>query len=84
MSKLRVCILTTSFPRYEGDLSGQFVYALSRNLVERGVDVSVVAPHDYETRGYEVMGGVEVYRFRYMFPRRLQKIAYHGGISSNI
>jgi len=81
---MRVCMLTTSFPRYKGDLSGNFVYELAKNLVEQGVEVNVVAPHDYETKGYEVMDGIEIHRFQYMFPKRLQRLAYHGGIPSNI
>ena len=82
--KMRVCILTTSFPRYKGDPSGNFVYELAKNLVKKGVEVNVVAPHDYETKSYEVMDGIEIHRFQYMFPKRLQRLAYHGGIPSNI
>lgn len=84
MKKMKVCMPTTSFPRYKGDLSGNFVYELAKNLVKRGVEVSVVAPHDYDTKGYEVMDGIEVYRFQYMFPKKLQEIAYSGGIPSNL
>src|SRR5207237_1292188 len=43
---VRVLQLTSSFPRFEGDASGVFVGDLVDALVDAGVDVRVVAPHD--------------------------------------
>lgn len=51
---MSVCVLTTSFPRYKGDLSENFVYELAKNIVKKGVEVSEVTPDDYETKSYEV------------------------------
>jgi glycosyltransferase involved in cell wall biosynthesis len=41
-----VLVLTTSFPRYDGDPSGHFVAAEARSLAERGARVSVVCAGD--------------------------------------
>ena len=40
---MQVCILTTGFPRFEGDLFGAFVLEMARALVARGVRVVVIA-----------------------------------------
>lgn len=80
---MKMCILTTSFPRWNGDFAGSFVYDLAKKLVENGIEVRVVAPHDNRAAKFEVMDGMQVYRFQYMWPKSLQKLAYHGGIPHN-
>ncbi len=75
-------MLTTSFPRFRGDYAGVFIYELARELVRQGIGVRVVAPGDPLSVGREMVDGVEVARFQYMFPKRLQRLAYeHGGIT---
>jgi glycosyltransferase involved in cell wall biosynthesis len=82
--KLRVAVLTSSFPRYQGDLFGSFVLGLSRALVRSSVEVEVVCPHGEKTPGRDELGGMLVQRFSYMFPRRLQTLCYGAGIPANI
>ena len=43
-SLARIGLLTTSFPRYAGDISGHFVAGFARALIERGHQVDVLAP----------------------------------------
>ncbi|HEX55175.1 MAG: hypothetical protein DRO95_00190 [Candidatus Altiarchaeales archaeon] len=81
---MKICMLTTSFPRFKGDYAGNFIYELAKNLVRRGVEVSVVAPHHHETKGYEMMDGIKVHRFQYFYPKKFQRIAYDGGIPSKL
>jgi glycosyltransferase involved in cell wall biosynthesis len=80
---MRILFLTTSFPRFRGDFAGSAAYELAKELVKLGVRVGVIAPHDKNTLDYEVMDGIEIYRFRYFVPS-LQKLTYHGGIVSNL
>ena len=35
---MRVGLLTTSFPRFEGDIAGQFVLGFARALAARGAE----------------------------------------------
>ena len=42
---MKVCMLTTGFPRFVGDLFGSFILELGRRLVGAGVDLTVIAPH---------------------------------------
>lgn len=81
---MRVCMLTTSYPRFEGDYAGVFVHELAKNLVEKKVDVTVVAPHDGDSPTSEIMNKVNVERFIYMRPKMWQRVAYHGGIPANL
>ena len=81
---MKVVVLTTSFPRWEGDLFGSFVFGLSRALVRASVHVDVVCPHDQGTVNEDVVWGIHVHRFNYMFPGRWQSLCYGAGIPANI
>ncbi|MFA6107768.1 MAG: glycosyltransferase, partial [Candidatus Latescibacterota bacterium] len=81
---MRVCMLTTGFPRFRGDLFGAFVLELARELVCQGVTVEVVAPHQAGLPTRELLDGVEVRRFRYLVPAGWQRVAYGGGIPTNL
>jgi glycosyltransferase involved in cell wall biosynthesis len=83
---LKICVLTTSFPRYfQGDgACGSFVYNLTRALSKQ-VDVTVVAPHAPNIETAEYFGKIRVRRFRYFFPCRLELLAYGDkGIIENL
>lgn len=81
---MKVCILATIYPRYEGDFSGIFVHRLAKSLVKRGIEVYAVVPHAKGIKKEEMMDGVYVHRFQYMYPQSLQTLAYFPGIPENI
>lgn len=80
---MKVCYLTTSYPRYGGDFPGVFTFWLHRELVKRGVEVHVIAPGADGLKEEEVWEGVQIHRFQYFFPR-LQRVAYGAGILANL
>ncbi len=84
MNNMKICILTTSYPRYAGDYAGIFVHNLAKELVKNDVRISVIAPHDVNTKDQEFIDGVEIYRFQYWFTKKGQKVAYGGGIPRNL
>ena len=77
-------MLTTGFPRYSGDLFGSFILQLARALVEQKLEVAIVAPHAADAARSEAWEGVQIRRFRYVWPATWQRLAYGGGIPSNI
>jgi len=81
---LRVCVLTTGFPRFTGDLFGSFVLELVGELARNDVHVEVIAPHEQGLQTEETVGGVHVRRFRYALPTSCQRVAYGGGIPTNL
>jgi glycosyltransferase involved in cell wall biosynthesis len=81
---LKVCILTTSFPRFKGDSAGIFIYHLSRWLVKKGVNIEVIAPHDPGCHFTEKWENIRIRRFPYFYPFQLQKLCYGSGIVKNI
>lgn len=81
-TRKRVLVLTSTFPRWQGDSEPPFVFELCRRLAEQ-FDVVVLAPHASGARRFEHMGNLEVHRFRYFFTP-WQSLAYHGGIMANL
>lgn len=81
-NRKRVLVLTSTFPRWQGDSEPPFVFELSRRLSEQ-FDVVVLAPHTPGAKRFEHMGNLEVHRFRYFFAR-WERLAYQGGILANL
>jgi len=77
---MKVLMLSTSFPRWNGDYYARGVYELSKLLVKKGVSVKVLAPHAKDAKIYEVLDGIEIYRFRYFF---FENLAYNNGLYKN-
>src|SRR5947208_3249185 len=55
---MRVCVLTTSYPRFPGDPAGAFVAAGVERLRGRGLDVDVVSPDDFRDFGVAFGAGI--------------------------
>ena len=55
---MRVCVLTTSYPRAPGDVAGVFVAEQVERLRAAGIEVSVVSPGDFPHFGIAYGSGV--------------------------
>jgi len=78
-NKKNVLVITTSFPRWPEDFDGLFVYDLSKRLVD-SFNVFVLAPHYKGAKIRENWSGLSIYRFKYFWPIRLQRLC--GGAPS--
>ncbi len=55
---MRIAVLTTSYPRFEGDAAGRFVADAVERLRARGVEIDVVSPAAFEHYGIAYGSGV--------------------------
>jgi len=78
-----VLFVTTSFPRFCGDFAGSFVFRFAKYLVSDGVQVTVLAPGASGYPTTDALEGVQIYRFPYFYPAKLQRLAYAEGILAN-
>ena len=74
---MRVVFLTHNFPRWSGDVSGNFLVPLAHALRRRAVEVVVVAPADAGDTGGHEFEGIPVRRVRYAAPQN-ETLAYRG------
>ena len=79
----RVLVMTSTFPRWEGDPLPPFVYQLCARLAHSGYAIHVLAPHAEGAATEEQMGPLQVHRFRYG-PASMQSLAYGGGMLENL
>jgi glycosyltransferase involved in cell wall biosynthesis len=81
VNRIRVVVVTSTFPARPGDGTPEFVLTLSRALSDH-CDVVVVAPRVPNAPSEERIGRLVVRRFRY-FPRRFEGLA-DGAIMPNL
>ena len=55
---MKVCVLTTSYPRWDGDVAGLFVEQAVVQLQAAGVEVNVVAPDSFRHFGIAYGDGI--------------------------
>ena len=78
-------MVSTTYPRYDGDHTPRFVADLCEHLVaEHDVEVTVLAPHGPRLEVVENLRGVRVERFRYALNPERQAIAYGAGVTDNL
>jgi len=89
---VRIGLLTTSFPRTESDIAGDFVLGFARQLAAQGHHVEVLAPEpsDAGDRWSEPpllaarVANVTVKHVPYLRPRALQRTFYGAGVPDNL
>jgi glycosyltransferase involved in cell wall biosynthesis len=80
--RLRLLVLTSTYPRWAGDPEPGFVHELSRRLTDT-FDVRVIGPHAAGALVRERLDGVDIHRYRYA-PVALETLVNHGGILTNL
>lgn len=72
--KLKILTLTSSFPSNGDDISGKFVKDLAVELRKKGNDVLVLTPHVPASATREETEGLDVRRFRYLYPEGWERL----------
>lgn len=80
---MRVLFLTHSFPRFDGDVAGNFLLRFASALGRRGVEVRVVAPSEPGLVPTAQLDGTGVARFHYA-PKRYETLAYGGNMAEQV
>ena len=83
-AKGRVLLTTSNYPRWEGDSTTPFVLNLAKDLQQLGWEVDVLAPHTPGAKKKEIIEGVNVERFQYLWPEKAQTVCYQGGALINL
>jgi len=76
-------MITSSYPRFPGDIAGTFIRSLAENVALQGHEVHVVAPFDPAIEG-EVGNLVSVHRFRYIWPDSLSIVGHARSMEGDV
>ena len=63
--RINISFLSTSFPRFEGDFSGNFVLRYAQELNNLGVDIEIIVPDD--PKSLPLSENFSLVRFPYFF-----------------
>src|SRR3989338_2381257 len=75
---MKILVLSPSYPRHEKDSRVPFVRASFKEIAKTE-DVTVITSSAPETKKFsQIMDNVEIHRFRYFFPQKLQDLTYTG------
>ena len=74
---MRIAFVSHAYPRWDHDISGNFIARLAEAIAQRGHDVTAFVPADRGTGGVEDVRGVRVKRLRYA-PAALERLAHRG------
>ena len=80
---MKVLFLTHNFPRFDGDISGNFLLRLASALGKQGVSVNVVAPAAPDLAESAKLNGTGIDRFHYA-PRKYETLAYGGNMAEQV
>ena len=80
---LKICIVTTMFPKYKGDYYGSFIFGDAKELVKKGFEVHVVTQHNYGIPYEEIIDGVNVHRFKWLEPEEFKALLHFKGLNDN-
>jgi hypothetical protein len=81
---LRIGLLTTSFPRHEGDVPGVFVLGFARALVACGHQLRVLAPEPDVPQPLPRFDGIDLRWLRYLPRQAWQRSFYGAGVLDNL
>lgn len=76
---MKVCFVTTNFPRYPDDSEGTFIWQAVQAVARRGHQVRVIAQHWPGWPARERWDGVEIIRPRYWWPESGEMLRQEGG-----
>lgn len=79
---IRLVVLSSTFPRWEGDAQPSFVFDLCRRLADEFA-VTVLAPHAKGAAELERWGKLDIVRFRYGADSS-EQLCYGSGMFSNL
>ena len=81
---MKLGLLTTGFPRFDGDHCGAFLLTLAKGITQAGPKLVVLAPEPRERRVPPRWPNIEVRWVPYVRPRRLEETFYGSGAPDNI
>ena len=69
---MKICMVTSSYPKYEGDVTAPFIELIAASVAALGNEVHLLAPYHPDVRREAVEKGVHLHFFKYSPFKNLQ------------
>lgn len=80
---MKISVVTSSYPRYQGDGVGSFIHSMATSMVRLGHEVKVFAPYDPKVVP-NWQADVDVQRVRYIWSERWSKLGHARSLSGDV
>lgn len=80
---MRVCILTHTFPRYEGDTAAPFMHGVAEGIAQNGNEVYILTPFSAEFKKNKQKKSYQIITYKY-FWNKFQKLGYSNTLSNDM
>ena len=81
---MRICMVTSSYPKYEGDVTAPFIESIASNVAAQGNEVHLLAPYHPDVRREPVEKGVHLHFFKYSPFRNLNIWGYAESMEADV
>lgn len=81
---MRICMVTSSYPKYEGDVTAPFIESIGASVVALGNEVHLLAPYHPEVRRQPVEKGINLHFFKYSPFRNLNIWGYAEALEADV
>jgi glycosyltransferase involved in cell wall biosynthesis len=87
-SEKTIGFITSSFPRYDRDIAGNFVLDMVRAFELQGYRIEVIVPQSDVSQlnsfNYGESKNIKIFKIPYVRPQKLQKLFFGAGVLDNI
>ncbi len=84
MMGMKICMVTSSYPKYEGDVTAPFIEAIASSVAAEGNEVHVLAPYHPDVRREPLEKGVRLHFFKYSPSRSLNIWGYAESLEADV
>src|SRR5436190_13216081 len=81
---LKICMVTSSYPKYEGDVTAPFIESIASSVAALGNEVHMLAPFHPDVRREEVEKGVHLHFFKYSPFKNLNIWGYAESLEADV
>ena len=81
---MKICMLTSSYPKFPGDVTAPFIEEIAAGLAARGHETHVVLPRHRDLHRGEVERGVHLHPYRYAPLRALNVWGYAESLAADV
>lgn len=83
-SGMKICMVTSSYPKYEGDVTAPFIESIASSVAALGNEVHLLAPYHPDVRRAPVEKGVNLHFFKYSPFRNLNIWGYAESLEADV
>lgn len=82
MDKIKILVTASTFPRFQNDSAPRFILDICKSIESNSnFECLVLSPHSEGSAVNEVLEGIKVKRYRYMYPCCLEEISGMGMVT---